>query len=54
MTNRGPSRARARTRGALGIYLYNALTSKFASPPPVDGLWISCSLGCCEVQFALV
>jgi len=37
--------------GALGIYLVNALTSRFAPPASADGMWISCSLGCCEVQF---
>jgi hypothetical protein len=36
----------------LGILLVNALT-RLISPPLVgtDGLWISCSLGCCEAQF---
>jgi hypothetical protein len=37
--------------GALGIYLVNALTSRFAPAPALDGVWISCSLGCCEAQF---
>jgi hypothetical protein len=37
--------------GALATYLVNALTRSSAQPPALDGLWISCSLGCCEAQF---
>jgi hypothetical protein len=38
--------------GALAIHLVNAITRAFAPPPPgLDGLWISCSYGCCEAQF---
>lgn len=37
--------------GAIGAFLTTALTNKLAPPPPADGLWISCSLGCCEVQY---
>lgn len=37
--------------GALATYLVNALTRNSAQPRALDGLWISCSLGCCEAQF---
>jgi len=36
--------------GALKI-LVNAFVAKIAPPPALDGLWISCSLGCCEAQY---
>jgi hypothetical protein len=36
---------------AIASYLVNALTRAFAPPPGLDGLWISCSYGCCEAQF---
>ena len=36
---------------AIGAHVVNAVTRKLVPPPLVSGLWISCSLGCCEAQF---
>lgn len=37
---------------AVGSYLIHAITRAFLAPQPIDGLWISCSYGCCEVQLS--
>lgn len=36
---------------AIGAYLVKAVARMIAPPPADSGLWISCSLGCCEAQF---
>lgn len=35
---------------AIGAYIVNKISAALA-PPGFDGLWISCSYGCCEAQF---
>ena len=36
---------------AIGSYLFSAVARKLGQPGLDSGLWISCSLGCCEAQF---
>jgi len=46
-----PEQASIEPFTAIASYVVKAAT-RMLSPPPADaGLWVSCSLGCCEVQF---
>jgi len=46
-----PEQASIEPFTAIASYAIKA-ARRMLAPPPVDaGLWISCSLGCCEVQF---